>query len=83
MGVKKIFTTLITVVGCVIVGAFVLNVLLPNVTSGLVNAVEDMVYKSTGISFDFNGDSNMGSNDTSHSAEQNNDITTNYVEGFN
>lgn len=60
MDVKKIFTVLITVVGCVIVGAFVLNTLLPNVTSTLINASEDMLFKATGMAFDFNKDNNFG-----------------------
>ena len=61
MSVKKIFMTLITVVVCVVLGALVLNVLLPNVTNSLITAVEDMVYNATGMSFDFNGDTNAGS----------------------
>lgn len=61
MSVKKIFTLLITVVGCVVVGALVLNILLPNVATTLVNAVEQMVYKATGLDFDWNGDGQKGS----------------------
>ena len=53
--VKKIFTVLIVMVGCVVVGALVLNVLLPNVSSSLVDALEGMVYNATGMSFDWNG----------------------------
>lgn len=83
MSVKKIFVTLVTIVACVIIGAFVLNILLPNVTTSLVNAAEDMVFKSTGISFDFNGDGTSGSNSNTYNASQNNTIQTGYVEGFN
>lgn len=61
MSVKKIFVMLITVVCCVIVGAFVINILLPNVTATLVNAVEDQIYRATGMEFDFNLDGTMGS----------------------
>ena len=61
MSVKKIFMTLITVVVCVVLGALVLNVLLPNVTTSLITAVEDMVFNATGMAFDFNGDGNAGS----------------------
>lgn len=61
MSVKKIFMTLITVVVCVVIGALILNVLLPNVTNSLITAVEDMVFNATGMSFDFNGDTNAGS----------------------
>ena len=60
MSVKKIFILLITVVACVIIGAFVLNVLLPNVTTALVDSVEDMIYNATGMNFDFNGNGSFG-----------------------
>lgn len=53
--VKKIFTVLIVMVACVVVGALVLNVLLPNVSSTLVDALEQMVYNATGMKFDWNG----------------------------
>ena len=42
-------------VACVVVGALVLNVLLPNVSSTLVDALEQMVYNATGMSFNWNG----------------------------
>lgn len=53
--VKKIFTVLIVMVACVVVGALVLNVLLPNVSSTLVDALEQMVFNATGMKFDWNG----------------------------
>lgn len=56
MSVQKIFMTLIIVVACVILGAFVLNALLPNVIAGMSNAAEDMLKNATGINFDVNGD---------------------------
>lgn len=56
MNVKKIFITLITIVACVIIGALALNTLLPNVTKTMINSTEDMIYKATKISFDFNND---------------------------
>ena len=55
MSVKKIFIILITVVACVMVGALVLNVLMPNVMTTVVDSVENMVYRATGMSMDFNG----------------------------
>lgn len=59
--VKKIFTVLIVMVACVVVGALVLNVLLPNVSSSLVDALEQMVYNATGMKFDWNdNDSQIG-----------------------
>ncbi len=64
MGVKKIFTVLIIVVACILVGALVLNVLLPNVTAQLVNQVEDAIYKGTGLAFNFNGDTHVGGTST-------------------
>lgn len=61
MSVGKIFKILIVIVACVIVGAIVLNVLLPNATTSLVNAVEGQIFNATGMSFDFNGDGQNGS----------------------
>lgn len=58
--VKKIFTVLIVMVGCVVVGALVLNVLLPNISSSLVDALEGMVYNATGMTFDWNGNGKAG-----------------------
>lgn len=58
--VKKIFTVLIVMVACVVVGALVLNVLLPNVSSSLVDALETMVFNATGMTFDWNGNGNTG-----------------------
>ena len=89
MTVGKIFKVLIIVVACVIIGALVLNVLLPNTATALVNSTEDMIYKATGMSFDFNGDSNAGATNTTNT--YNADITTGGaasdqaagVEGFN
>lgn len=66
MNVKKIFITLITVVACVILGAFVLNVLMPNVTTTLINSVEDQIFKATSLEFDFNNDGVIGSNNSTY-----------------
>ena len=60
MDVKKIFITLIVIVACVMIGALVLNVLLPNVTTALVDSAEDMIYNATKMSFDFNNNGNNG-----------------------
>ena len=60
MSVKKIFITLIVVVCCVILGAFVINILLPNVTTTLINAVEAEIFNATGMNFDFNADGAAG-----------------------
>ena len=60
MSVKKIFVILITVIACVMIGALVLNILMPNVTKALVNGVEGQIYSATGMSFDFNGDGVVG-----------------------
>lgn len=62
--VKKIFTVLIVMVACVVVGALVLNVLLPNVSSSLVDALETMVFNATGMKFDWNGNGNAGGTNT-------------------
>lgn len=82
--VKKVFMVLIIVVACVLVGAFLLNILLPNVTKGMVNAVEGMIENATGIKMDFNGDGKgIGSNgvvDTG--AQTGDDLTGAGVSGF-
>lgn len=61
MSVKKIFITLIVIVACVIVGALVLNVLMPNATTAIVDAVEAQIHNATGMEFDFNGNGTTGS----------------------
>jgi|LFRM01.1.fsa_nt_gb hypothetical protein len=58
--VRKIFVTLITVVTLVLIGAIVLNSLLPNITAQVINAVEGAIFKATGLNFNFNGDSISG-----------------------
>lgn len=89
MSVGKVFKVLIIVVACVILGALVLNILLPNVATSLVDSTEDMIYKATSMSFDFNGNGNAGGTNTGNA--YNADITnggnatdvTGGVEGFN
>lgn len=87
MNVKKIFITLITVVACVILGAFVLNTLMPNVTTTLINAVEDQIFKATSLEFDFNNDNNRGTDDNSYVGQNSDDTVTgdtgDNVIGFN
>lgn len=39
-----------------ILGAFLINILLPNVTQQVTNAAEQSLFNATGMSFDFNGD---------------------------
>ena len=62
MNVKKIFIVLVTIVACVILGAFVLNILMPNVVTTVIDATEDMIYKATGLAFDFDKNGNRGNN---------------------
>lgn len=61
MNVKKIFITLITIVALVVVGALILNVILPNTATSIVDTVEDQIYNATKISLDLNGNGNGGS----------------------
>lgn len=58
--VKKIFIVLIVVVACVMIGALVLNVLMPNVMVTVVDSVENMINRATGMSVDFNGNGVKG-----------------------
>ena len=76
MNVKKIFITLITVVACVILGAFVLNTLMPNVTTTLIDAVEDQIFKATSLEFDFNNNKNAGTNSNSYAGQNSDDTVT-------
>lgn len=85
MNVKKIFIILVTIVACVVIGAFTLNILLPNVTTSLVDATENMVYNATGMDFDWNGNGNSGSNPTTGNPQTNTNDQTNTgvgVDGF-
>lgn len=87
MSVKKVFIILITIVACVLIGALILNTLLPNVTKTLINSTEDMIFKATGMSFDFNGDNNAGGNDEDQYNGENSDGQADgsgaNVDGFN
>lgn len=84
MDVKKIFIMLITIVACVVIGALVLNTLLPGVTQSLINATEDMLFSATGMSFDFNNDGTSGGSvKDSYTGDDASDTDTNVgVEGF-
>ncbi len=62
MKVSGIFKTLIIVVCCIILGAMVINIFLPNVVAGVSNAIENSIFQATGMHFDFNGDGTTGSN---------------------
>jgi len=85
MNVKGIFKVLIVIVACVIIGAFVLNILLPNVTTSMVNSLEDMVHNATGLQFDWNGDDIKGGDGGSTTPIPNDDHTKTgaEVKGFN
>lgn len=89
MSVQKIFITLIIIVACVAIGALVLNVLLPNTAVALVDATEDMIYKATKISFNFNGNNHSGGNNANNTYQnevgdnQAGTTTGTGVEGFN
>lgn len=89
MKVQGIFKLLVTVVACIVIGAMVLNIFLPNVTTQLSGVVEDSIYKATGMGFDFNGDGNTGTSnadntydDTSNGGAYSDELNEK-VEGFN
>lgn len=89
MKVSGIFKTLIVVVACIIIGAVVLNVFLPNVVNQLSNAIENSIHQATGLKFDFNGDGTIGSNSQDASGTKPGGNTTaqggannNAVQGF-
>lgn len=87
MSVKKIFITLIIIVACVMIGALVLNVLMPNVTATVINATEDMIFSATGMEFDFNADGNIGGSKTTYEGDEtagaDEGADGDNVEGFN
>ena len=85
MSVKKIFVILITIVACVIIGALVLNIILPNTATSLVNATEDQIFKASGLTFDLNGDGDSGSNDDTYDAAESSDVddASGDVDGWN
>lgn len=60
MKVSGIFKTLIIIVCCIVVGATIINIFLPNVVTQLSSTVEDALFKATGMAFDFNGDGTAG-----------------------
>lgn len=60
MKVSGIFKTLIVVVCCIVIGATVINVFMPNTITQLSQTVEDALFKATGMAFDFNGDGTAG-----------------------
>jgi len=66
--VKKVFAVLVVALACIVVGGLVLSVFMPNAVTQFVNAVEDTIYKGTGLSFDINGDGNAGSAESSYGA---------------
>lgn len=84
MNVKSIFKTLIIIVMCVLLGAFLLNILLPNVTAGIVNATEDQIFNATGLQFDFNNDGNTGDNNKTYDSTEGDadGVGKNTVNGF-
>lgn len=86
MNVKKIFIILITIVACVILGAFVLNTLMPNTVTTMINSTEDMIFKATSMKFDLNGDGTAGSGgDKTYTGTQDDEKVEQggNVEGFN
>lgn len=84
MNVKKIFTVLITIVVCVVIGALVLNILMPNATRSLINTTEKMIHNATGLEFDFNGDGVTGKTGTTTVIDGNSDKSNTgvNVDGF-
>lgn len=58
---KKVFTILITIVICLVIGGFILNTVMPNVVDQAVMAVEDSIFNATGFSFDIDGNGRAGS----------------------
>lgn len=60
MKVSGIFKVLIVIVVCVMLGGLLINTLVPNAATTVVDAAEVMIFKATGISFNFNGNTFTG-----------------------
>lgn len=71
--VKKVFMTVGTALGAMVVIALIINIVIPNGVNGLVNSVEQAVYTSTGAKIDINGDGSSGGTTT---LQDNEDIGT-------
>ena len=56
---------------------------MPNATVGIVNATEDMIFKATGMSFDFNNDGNTGSSNTNNKYSDSNGSETGKASDLN
>lgn len=71
---KKVFKTLITIVACVAVGVFILNIFMPNIVTQVCSAIEGQIYNATSISIDINGDGKNGKSNKSgnYNAEKKN-----------
>ena len=92
--VTKIFILLIAVVICVVVGAFLINIIMPNALQTMSNAVEGGVYSATGVNIDINGDGTNGQSnrnvytdgtvngDISNGQNSNNAAQKHEVDGF-
>lgn len=85
MSVKKIFITLITIVVCVILGAFVINTLMPNMVDTIIDAAEGQIFRATGLGFDFNandkGGVDTGKNNTALKGANEDETVTGEVDG--
>jgi uncharacterized protein involved in outer membrane biogenesis len=79
--VKNIFKVLIIAIVCLVVGAFLINVLAPNATNQVTNAIEQQVWKATGISLDLNGDGYTGQNGGKATAGANRSDKSNTIAG--
>lgn len=89
MKVSGIFKTLIIIVCCIVIGATVINIFLPNVITQLSQTVEDAIFKATGMAFDFNGDNTVGNSnanntydDVSQGGSYTEELSGVEVEGF-
>lgn len=71
MKVQGIFKVLVIMVACIVLGAMVLNIFLPNVVTQIATAAEDAVFKGTGMSFDFNGDNRAGGSNSNNTYNDN------------
>lgn len=74
--VKKIIIVLITIVVCVVVGAFIINVVAPQATNTLLEGVENGIKAATGIDFD------LGSQDDLELGEDKLDAASGEADGY-
>lgn len=81
--VKTVFKTIGTVIICIFILAFGINVLCPNLITQVVGKVEQGIKAGTGAEIDLNGDGTAGSVGATNSTASDDAITVAGSDGWN